>query len=193
MILRFPVLATLIALGPLAAADEALDADALEAGGFVIGAVTLARADVFDLNNPEENKWLYRAANRYHVVTREQTIAKQLLFGPGDLYDKRLIEESARILRENKYLYDASIEATRAGDGTVDLTVHTRDVWSLAPELSVSRSGGETRSRIGLEESNLFGRGQRLRVLRDNDVDRDENTIEFSDRRIGTNLSLIHI
>ncbi len=193
LVRSLPNLSALLAIlgllkGPVPAiADEALAADALAAGGYVIGAVTLDKADVFDLDNPEENNWLYRAANRYHIVTRDKTITKQLLFEPGDLYDKRLIEESARILRENNYLYDASIEATRAGDGTVDLTVHTRDVWSLTPELSISRSGGETRSRIGLEESNLFGRGQLLRVLRDNDVDRDENIIEFADQRIGSN------
>ena len=70
-------------------------------------------------------------------------------------------------------------------DGRVDLTVSTRDIWSLAPELSISRSGGETRTRIGLEEINLLGRGQRLRVLRDEDIDRNENIVEFSDQHLG--------
>ena len=184
---RFPVLAALAVFAPCAGAGEVPDADGLEAGRYVIGEVTLEKADVFDLDNPDENNWLYRAANRYHIVTRDKIIRKQLLFAPGDLYDKRRVEESARILRQNKYLYDASIEATRAADGKVDLTVHTRDIWSLSPELSISRSGGETRSRIGLEETNLLGRGQMLRVLRDNDIDREENVVEFADRRVGTN------
>ena len=184
---RFPVLAALAVFAPCAGAGEVPDADGLEAGRYVIGEVTLEKADVFDLDNPDENNWLYRAANRYHIVTRDKIIRKQLRFAPGDLYDKRRVEESARILRQNKYLYDASIEATRAADGKVDLTVHTRDIWSLSPELSISRSGGETRSRIGLEETNLLGRGQMLRVLRDNDIDREENVVEFADRRVGTN------
>jgi hemolysin activation/secretion protein len=51
--------------------------------------------------------------------------------------------------------------------------------------LSISRSGGETRSRFGLEETNLLGRGQSLRLIRDNDIDRSENTIEFSDPHLG--------
>jgi hypothetical protein len=168
-----------------AAAAEVPDAEVLERDGYVIGEVTLDKADVFDLSNPDEKAWLYRAANRWHIVTRDKTIAKQLLFGPGDLYDQRLVEESERLLRQNKYLFDAHIEATRAEDGRVDLTVSTRDVWSLAPELSVSRSGGETRTRIGLEEINLLGRGQRLRVLRDEDVDREENIVEFGDQHLG--------
>lgn len=168
-----------------AIAGDIPDPATLEAQGFVIGEVTLDRADVFDLTNPDENTWLYRAANRWHVMTREKTIRKQLLFGPGDLYDHRLVEESERLLRQNKYLFDAHIKATRTADGRVDLTVATRDVWSLAPELSISRSGGETRTRIGLEEINLLGRGQRLRVLRDEDIDREENIVEFGDQHLG--------
>jgi outer membrane protein assembly factor BamA len=176
-------------LAASAAADDTPSDDRDELpeaeGSWIVGDIALDKADVFDLSNPDEDRWLYRAANRFHIVSRDSTIRKQLLFQSGDTYDKRVIEESERILRRNKYLYDAKITATRVADGTVDLVVATRDVWSLAPELSVSRSGGETRSRIGIEESNLLGRGQLLRVLRDNDIERNENIIEFGDRNLG--------
>jgi hypothetical protein len=175
----------LVSLLATASADELPDAEVLEAEGYVIGEVALDKADVFDLSNPEENRWLYRAANRYHIITLDKTIAKQLLFETGDRFDARVIEESERILRRNKYLYDAAIEPVRAADGKVDLVVSTRDVWSLSPELSLSRTGGETRTRIGLEEFNLLGRGQRLRILRDDDVDRTETAIDFSDQHVG--------
>ncbi|RZV35885.1 MAG: hypothetical protein EX272_09800, partial [Chromatiales bacterium] len=153
--------------------------------GLEIGNITLQKSDVFDLSDPEEDRWLFRQANRLHIDTRDATIRKHLLVKPGESYTQRLVDESERILRAKKYLYDADIDATRATDGTVDLTVRTRDVWSLSPELAISRSGGKTRSRYGLEESNLFGRGQSLRLLRDNDIDRSENTIEFSDSHLG--------
>lgn len=166
-------------------AGEVPDAAVLEADGYVIGEITLDKSDVFDLTNPEEDNWLYRAANRLHMVTRNKTITKQLLFRQGDGFDPRLIEESERLLRRNTYLHDAHITATSAEEGRVDLTVATRDVWSLGPEISLSRSGGENRTRIGLEEINLLGRGQRLRVLRDEDVDREENVVEFSDQHLG--------
>jgi outer membrane protein assembly factor BamA len=173
-------------------AAELPDGDMLETDGYVIGSISLDRADIFDLSNPEENRWLYRAANRYHIITLEKTVAKQLLFDPGDPFDRRKIEESERILRANKYLFDAQIRPVHVADGQVDLQVSTRDVWSLTPELSYSRKGGETRTRIGLEEFNLLGRGQRLRYIRDNDIDRTENTIEFADRHIGSNwVSLV--
>lgn len=179
------ITAVLLPLLATAAADELPDAEVLEAEGYVIGEVTLDKADVFDLDNPEENKWLYRVANRFHIITLDKTIAKQLLFAAGDPFDKRVIEESERILRGNKYLYDASIKPVRVADGKVDLVVATRDVWSLSPELSLSRSGGDTRTRFGLEEFNLLGRGQRLRFLRDDDVDRTESAVVFSDQHLG--------
>ena len=184
---RFLAAAILFLVFPTGSAEElpATPGDAFE--GHVIGEVVIDNADIFDLSNPEEDRWLYRAANRYHIVTRKKTISHQLLFKPGDAFDKRLVEESERILRANKYLYDAHIEVKPAGDGKVDITVRTRDVWSLVPEFSYSRSGGKSRSRMGLEEINLLGRGQMLRFLHDNDVDRDENTIEFSNPDIGHN------
>jgi len=166
-------------------ADEVPDATSLEAEGYIIGEITLDKGDVFDLSNPDENNWLYRTANRWHITTRDKTITKQLLFRPGDAFDRRVIEETGRLLRRNKYLHDARITATAIEDGRVDLTVATRDVWSLGPEISVSRSGGENRTRIGLEEINLLGRGQRLRVLRDEDSDREENIVEFNDQHLG--------
>ena len=175
-----------------AAADELPGAEQLAAEGYVIGTVTLDKADVFDLTNPDENKWLYRVANRYHIITLDTTIAKQLLFAAGEPFDPRVIEESERILRANKYLYDAAIKPVRAADGKVDLVVSTRDVWSLSPELSLSRKGGHTHTRFGLEEFNLLGRGQRLRILRDDDVDRTERAIEFSDPHLGRSWVSFH-
>jgi hemolysin activation/secretion protein len=171
-------------------ADEANkklpDLAELEAQNAVIGEVTIVRSDVFDLSTPDENKWLYRWANRLHVITREKTVSEQLLFRPGDIYKKRELEESERILRRNKYLYDAHIVPSHYENGIVDLTVNTRDVWSISPELSISRSGGENRTRYGIDEHNLFGRGQRLRFIQDNDIDRSESTIEYADRYIGS-------
>lgn len=178
---QHPLSAAILAIAMLSQPGVADD----ELEGLEIGTISLQKSDVFDLSNPEEDRWLFRQANRLHIDTRDATIRKHLLFEPGEPYTQRLIDESERILRDKKYLYDADIKATRREDGRVDLSVETRDVWSLSPELSVSRSGGKTRSRFGLEETNLLGRGQSLRVLRDNDIDRSENTIEFGDTHLG--------
>ena len=56
-------------------ADEPPDAAALEAEGYIIGEVVLDKANVFDLSNPEENNWLYRGANRFHIMTRDKVVS----------------------------------------------------------------------------------------------------------------------
>jgi outer membrane protein assembly factor BamA len=192
MSVRIAGLACLSAVaGAVSAADspQSLWADGQN---YVIERVILEKSDVFDLADPEQDKWLYRLANRLHIITRDDTIMDQLLFEPGGVLDKRRLDESERILRTNKYLYDANITVEKASGDTVNVRVHTRDVWSLQPELSVSRRGGKTRTRFGLAETNLLGRGQQLRLLRDNDVDRSENAIEFIDRNLGpSHVSLL--
>lgn len=177
------LLATL--LSTTAAATELPDSAVLEQEAAVIGEITLQKSNVFDLSNPEENNWLYRLANRLHIVTKDKVINKQLLFRSGDKFSARLVDESGRILRQNRYLFDASITPVRYQNGIVDLAVSTRDVWTLTPDLSVSRSGGENRTKIGLEDSNFLGRGQSFRVARIEDVDRDSDSFEFSDRHLG--------
>ena len=117
-----------------------IDPAALEANGAVIDKIILDKKNVFDLDNPEENKRLYRLANKYHVVTKDHVIERQLLLTPGEPFSQRLIEETERLLRSNKYLYDATITPVNAADGTVDLKVTTRDVWTLLPSIGVSRN-----------------------------------------------------
>lgn len=176
----------LAAIAPLgASAGEPPDSKTLEQDAASIGEITLEKSTVFDLSNPDENNWLYRLANRLHIVTQDKVIRKQLLFQSGDAYSKRLVDESERILRQNRYFFDAEIKPVRYHDGIVDVVVMTRDVWTLSPDISVSRSGGENRTKIGLEETNLLGRGQLLRVARIENVDRTSRSFEFGDRHLG--------
>lgn len=168
-------------------ADEAdpLDLERLEAEQIVIGEVILDKADVFDLSDPKENNALYRLANRLHIITKDSVIEQQLLFSPGETISKRQVEETERILRRNTYFYDASITPISRRDGTVDLQVNTRDVWTLKPGFSFSRSGGENRSQIKIEELNLFGWGQQVLIARSEDEDRESNLFTFHDRNLG--------
>jgi len=153
--------------------------------GARIGDVTLARQNVFDTSDPETDGDFYRFFNRFHIVTREGTIAKQLLFAPGDVFDPRLLEESERVLRRNKYFFDATITPNLNASGDVDVTVETRDVWTLMPEVQVKRSGGENTTVLGVEESNLFGYGHRVLLTRGEDVDRTSTTFDYSNPQIG--------
>ena len=175
---------SLLSSSLLAQEDEVGDGDSA-AEGRIIGEITLVKHDVFDLSDPRENKRLFRAANRLHIVTKDHVIEQQLLLEPGDVYKKQLADETERILRRTSYLYDAAITPTVRDDGKVDLEVETRDVWTLRPALSLSRSGGENETSYGFEELNLLGRGQTLKLEHFEDVDRESDIFEFRDPQIG--------
>lgn len=156
----------------------------LEAQGVLIGTITFDRKNVFDTTKPAEDKALYRLANRWHFLTRQSVILAQLLFRKGDPYSRRILDESERLLRANDYIYDVKITPVQYADGTVDILVRTRDVWTIAPEISLSRTGGENKTRFALSEQNLFGRGTAIRVSREDNVDRVTTRLEFFDNNL---------
>ena len=154
----------------------------LEASGATIGRIFVDNQNIFDLEDPKDDAGLFRLANRLHVKTRADIIRKQLLFKSGDRYDRRRIDETERILRNDSYFYDAWIRVVRYHDNTVDLRVTTRDVWTLNPGFNYSRSGGTNSTGLQLEETNLLGTGINLRLLHTSDVDRTGNQVSVSDQ-----------
>ena len=150
-----------------------------------IGKVRIVRQQIFDTSKPDENKLLYRLANRYHVLTRDSTVRAQLLFREGDDYDPRLLQESERILRENSFLWDAKVTAECTQAGMVDVTVVTRDVWTLTPGISLSRAGGQNEFGLDINDSNLLGTGADLRFEYEDDIDRESFAVSFRDRQLG--------
>ncbi|TGE85079.1 hypothetical protein C7Y70_03125 [Pseudoalteromonas sp. KS88] len=152
--------------------------------GSKIGKVTLNQLNVFNTDLEEENNAIFRFANRVHITTEPDVITNLLLFKPGDEYLPRKLSESERLLRKQNYLYDADISAEIDCDGNINVNVATRDLWTLLPEISFSRSGGENKSSIGFRESNLFGWGKRLSVSRTSDADRDGYLFVYDDPNI---------
>ena len=157
----------------------------LEGAGASFGEIRIVNQNIFDLEDPKEDTTLFRLANRLHITTREEVIRRQLLFGSGDRYSKRLMEESERLLRSARYLYDASIRPVAYHDGKVDVEVRTRDVWTLNPGISFGRHGGENTAGIEIEELNLLGWGQSISASHKSGIDRDENLVEFKDANLG--------
>lgn len=158
----------------------------LEQRGALIGAVNVTVENVFNLNDPAEDKPLYRLANRIHVTTRESVVRSILLFEPGDPYIARVVDESARLLRNLGYVADASVRPGRFDEtgNTIDIDVTVRDSWSLKPSVKLGRSGGANRYGFGLTEENLAGRGKRLDIAFRSDVDRDERLFSYTDNNI---------
>ena len=167
-------------------AGRTLDATA----SYRVGTITVVRQDVFDTNDPAEDVAAYRLANRWHIVTREGVVRELLLFREDDSVTVNAIAETERILRGKSYLYDARIVANRVcanadGVAVVDLIVVTRDVWSLSPELSVTRTGGEDRLRAGVSEINLGGSGSNLDITVFENLDRQGVSASYADPNLG--------
>lgn len=157
----------------------------LEASGAIIGAVTIDIDNIFDLENPDENKWIYQLANKAHPTTRPQVVRQQLLFKSGDLFSARVMDESERLLRSNRYIQEADVRPVHLENGVVDIDVHTTDTWTFIPRISLSRQGGENSTGVGLKELNLFGTGMQIGVTYKSDVDRDSMIVKFFDRNLG--------
>ena len=169
-----------------AAANEASppaipDFATLEALGATIGEIRITTEDIFDENDPKENSWPFRLANTLHIKTRPGVIAQALVFHSGDKVSAKRIEESERLLRQNRYLYDVRIRPVAYHDGVVDIEVKTRDTWSLEPGVSFSRSGGSNSSGITVRDKNLLGTGVTLGYSQVSDPDRSGQAVEFSD------------
>lgn len=168
----------------------------LEAAQARIARVIVRPLDIFDTEDPRESNPLFRLANALHVTTRRAVIERSLLFRAGDRVQVRLIEETERLLRNARFLYDVSIRPVAVNEqGEVDIEVLTRDTWSLDPGLSFGRSGGANTSSLSLHEYNLLGTGFNVSVGRSNTVDRSGTEFQVGTERLGgswTALSLAH-
>lgn len=179
------------ALFDFVATRQAVRYEELE--GRAIGALHYVVLPVFDQGNPEEDNWLYRTFNFLHVSTRPRTLERQMIIAPAQPLRARRIEENERLLRDNKYLADAMILPHRVCADRVDLLVVVRDVWTLSPSASVSRSGGENSSGAGISEDNLFGTGQELSLGYSHDADRNSRSVSFRSPQLFGNHSRLYL
>jgi Surface antigen variable number repeat len=149
--------------------------------GSVIGEVRVVAQDLFDPEKPGEDGRLFRLANHLHRSTRSRVIERQLLFRPGDVFSPEMIAESARLLRQNDYLYDVDIRPVLREDGKVDVEVATRDVWTLEGGASFSRSGGTNNTSFSVSDTNFLGTGKEVSISRIGTVDRTSDLVRYRD------------
>ena len=178
-----------LAATPAALAQQptgTLSRERLEQAGATIRAIHVTVDKIFDPNDPDEDKALYRWANRVHVLTRDEVIEDILLFAPGDPFVARLLDESARTLRARGFISEATVEPGEydAATNSVDVNVRVRDSWSLAMDLKLNRKGGETEWGIGLSDNNLFGTGKTVEISYESEIDRDEWALGYGDGNV---------
>ena len=159
----------------------------LERRGATIRAINIIVDNVFDPEgNPEEDKALYRFANRVHIRSRPEVIETALLFKTGDRYEGRVLDESARALRARGFLADVRIvyRTYDAASNSVDVEVRVRDAWSLSLNAKLSHSGGKTEWGIGLDEDNFLGHGKEVNFSYKSTIDRDETLLGYRDDNV---------
>ena len=156
----------------------------MQNAGAVVGEVRIINNNIFNLDDPKENNFLFGLANKLHMVTRPEVIRNLLLFHSGEPLSVQKIEESERILRSNRFLYDVDIRPAGYHDGVVDIDVETRDTWTIQPGLQFSRSGGSNSTALTLKEQNLLGTGTGIGYAKTSDVDRKGNAFTLSQKNL---------
>ncbi len=158
----------------------------LESRAATIRELNVIVDNVFDPANPEEDKKLYRWANNMHTPTHPSVVENLLLFAPGDTFDGRLLDESARVLRAMPFLSKAEIvpHDYDAATNSVAVDARVRDSWTLAPDFKLSHKGGATEAGIGMADNNLFGTGKDLTVKYLSGVDRNETQLGYTDTNV---------
>jgi len=167
------------------ASGQGPDESGLVPGLPVIDSVEVNPENVFDLSHPQYSNFLFRLANKMHIVTRKSVIERELLLGVGDGYDTALVNESIRNLRRLLFLLKTDIRLKTGSRGERIMIVETSDKWTTTGGLSFHRTGGRNDLQIGLEESNFLGYGISMShdyfILED---DRDYYQTEFGDDRV---------
>ena len=156
----------------------------LEAAGATIGEIRIVARNIFDPEDPKEDKLLFRWVNALHIQTRPGVIERELLFRSGDRLSARLIEETERNLAGLRVLYSVHIRPIAWRDGVVDIEVETRDTWSLDVGASAGRSGGSNSSGVHLRDYNLLGTGISVNVGRSRNVDRSSTEFQFANEHL---------
>lgn len=161
-----------------------------------IGSIQYVALPIFNPDDPDEDNALYRAVNWLHILTKTSPLKRQVLVHENDPLDVEQVRESERILRGAGYLYDAMILPARVCADSVDLLVVVRDVWTLQPTVSFSRTGGENSKGFGISDKNILGYGHAVSLMYKADDERKGVGISFSSDHVWdghTALDLEHV
>lgn len=160
------------------------DAHSAQQKPLFIADINIIPANIFKLDDPEQDSKIHHLMNRLHSVTKPEVIRRKLLFKAGDSYDPVRLAESERLLRAVRYIKDAEIYPQQICGDRVTIVVHTTDNWTLTPGVSFGRSGGNNRSGVEVEEQNLLGWGKSLSLAYKQDYERDSFQFHYGDDQL---------
>jgi hypothetical protein len=176
--------AVFLSAATVVAAQVAPTCEGLYAAAPTIAEVEVARGPVFT-EEDELPEWLPAATvNRLHPLSRPGLIEQELLFAVGEALDRERVEETLRNLRDLGVLRREEIRCEPLSGNRVRIMVATRDAWSLEPIVDLAMVDAGTAWTVGLRESNLFGRGKRIRATFANRFGDPQIGVSYLDPRL---------
>lgn len=146
--------------------------------------VRIERQNVFDLSVPGEDWWIFKMADKIHVMTRRHVVERELLLGKGDAWDPLKGLESERNLRQLGFFRKAEVRPVARPDGNVDLDVRTQDSWTTNLQFGAGTEGGDNYLIYGFSEDNLLGYGKSVLFLHSQVGPRRSNEVRYDDTRL---------
>ncbi|RTL11051.1 MAG: hypothetical protein EKK56_09175 [Flavobacteriaceae bacterium] len=129
--------------------------------GKVIRNITIETLDPFGYSVTNEKKVpkhkLEHFGNTVHIMTKEVTIRNSILFKKYDKLDSKLLLESERLIRSQRYIREVTIVPVDIpkNKDSIDIKIRVLDSWTLIPTGSLS----STESSAKLTERNILGFG----------------------------------
>lgn len=165
--------------------NDACDTQCQAQKGQTIRNIHINIQPIFDTSVEGQNLWIYDLANKLKFSTHEGVINRDLTFAEGESLDPDKLKESARILRSRRYLNNTTVTSKDNGDGTSDVEVNTRDVWTTLPYLKYARGGGSSDWSFGLHDSNFLGSGKRIDLIHQTLEERTGDILRYHDPNTG--------
>lgn len=122
-----------------------------------VRSIRFDRKDAFEgtVARSRLERWVYNLGNDIHVISRETTLRRRLLFAKGGEVTADLLAETERTLRSEEFLSDAMIAVGPVENGQCEILVMTYDQWT-----TVAAAGAKAE---GLKGSDLiYGRWDRI-------------------------------
>ncbi len=155
----------------------------LQPEGKQVGRIIVKNYDVFDEHDGALIAW----TNIFHMTTRENIIAREVLLKPGDVWDWVIAEETRRRLADPLFTSFVAVVPVRSHKANeVHVLVVTRDIFSLRLNTDFEYQAGVF-SRLHIEpaENNFLGRRKRLSAVLDMDQGRFSVGPSYYDSNIG--------
>lgn len=152
--------------------------------------IEIVRRNVFDDHSETSDHFIFKYANKFHIVTRERIIRQELLFHEGEPFDLEMLEQSLRNIRTLQFIGEASYITRQVGNDSIDVEIITEDLWTTTAGISGEGGGGRYIVGAYASEGNLAGLGLGIDANVQFTTDEDNGySLFFADRRFfGTRL-----